>query len=71
MTKKNAMREDEALAAKYRKFDEHGNRIYDSLSYDQMQALLETIYAGKLEIIGPDGLQVNFDDKKEVNDGND
>lgn len=65
------MTEEERLEAKYRKFDEHGNRIYDSLSYEQMQGLLKTIYAGKLEVIGPDGKRVTFDDKKEVNDGND
>jgi hypothetical protein len=64
MTEK-AMTEQEALAAKYRKFDEHGNSIYDSLSYEQMQGLLKTIYAGKLEVMGPDGKIVNFDDKKE------
>ena len=63
MTKKE-MSEEEKLEAKYRKFDEHGNRIHDSLSYDQMQALLQTIYAGTLEVIGPDGKPVNFDDKK-------
>lgn len=62
---KKEMTEEEALAAKYRKFDEHGNRIHDSLSYQQMQGLLKTIYAGKLEVIGPDGKPVNFDDKKE------
>lgn len=64
MTKKNAMTEEEALEAKYRKFDADGNRVYDSLSYNQMQGLLKTIYAGKLEVIGPDGKRVNFDDKK-------
>ena len=68
---KKEMTEEEALAAKYRKFDEDGNRVYDGLSYEQMQALLKTIYAGKLEVIGPNGERVNFDDKKEVNDRND
>lgn len=62
---KKEMTEEEALAAKYRKFDDQGNRIYDSLSYEQMQGLLKTIYAGKLEVIGPDGKPVNFDEKKE------
>jgi hypothetical protein len=61
---KKEMTEEEALAAKYRKFDEHGNRIYDSLSYEQMHGLLKTIYSGKLEVIGPDGKPVSFDDKK-------
>ena len=61
------MTEEEKLAAKYRKFDEHGNRTHDSLSYEQMQGILKTIYAGQLEIIGPDGKRVNFDDRKEVN----
>lgn len=70
MTKKETT-EKEKLEAKYRKFDEQGKRIHDSLSYEQMQGLLKTIYAGKLEVIGPDGKPVNFDDKKEVNDGND
>lgn len=64
MTKKD-MTEEEALDAKYRKFDENGNRIHDSLSYQQMQGLLKMIYSGKLEVIGPDGKIVNFDDKKE------
>ena len=64
MAKKD-LTEEEALAAKYRKFDDQGNRIYDSLSYEQMQGLLKTIYAGKLEVIGPDGKPVNFDEKKE------
>lgn len=64
MTKKE-MTEEEKLAAKYRKFDDQGNRIYDSLSYEQMQGLLKTIYAGKLEVMGPDGKIVNFEDKKE------
>lgn len=63
MTKKD-LTDEEALAAKYRKFDEHGNRIHDSLSYEQMQGLLKTIYAGKLEVISPNGKVVNFDDKK-------
>ena len=62
---KKEMTEEETLAAKYRKFDDQGNRIYDSLSYEQMQGLLKTIYAGKLEVIGPDGKRVIFDDKKE------
>lgn len=61
---KKEMTEEEALAAKYRKFDDQGNRIYDSLSYEQMTGLLKTIYAGKLEVIGPDGKPVNFDEKK-------
>lgn len=64
MTKKD-LTDEEALAAKYRKFDEQGKRIHDSLSYDQMQGLLKTIYSGKLEVIGPDGKSVNFDDKKD------
>ena len=64
MTKTNAMREEEALAAKYRKFDEHGNRIYDSLSYQQMQGILKAIYSGGLEVIGPDAKPVSFDDKR-------
>ena len=64
MTKKKAMTEEEALAAKYRKFDADGNRVYDSLSYDQMQGLLKTIYSGGLEVIGPDAKPVSFDDKK-------
>lgn len=63
MTRKD-MTEEEALAAKYRNFDDDGNRIYDSLSYDQMQGILKTIYSGKLEVIGPDGKLVNFADKK-------
>lgn len=70
MSKKETT-EEEKLGAKYRKFDADGNRVYDSLSYDQMQGLLKTIYARKLEIIGPNGERVNFDDKKEVNDRND
>lgn len=63
MSKKD-LTEEEALAAKYRKFDDQGNRIHDSLSYEQMQGLLKTIYSGKLEVIAPDGKVVNFNDKK-------
>ena len=63
---KKEMTEEEKLEAKYRKLDEQGRRIHDSLSYEQMQALLQTIYAGKLEVIGPDGKPVNFDDKKKT-----
>lgn len=48
----------------YRKFDEQGRRIHDSLSYEQMTGLLKTIYSGKLEVMGPDGKRVNFDEKK-------
>ena len=62
---KKEMTEEESLAAKYRKFDDNGNRIYDSLSYEQMQGLLKAMYAGKLEVIGPDGKPVQFDDKME------
>lgn len=64
MTKKE-MTEEESLAAKYRKFDENGNRIYDSLSYDQMQGLLKTMHSGKLEVIGPDGKPVKFNKGQE------
>ena len=63
MSKKD-LTEEEALAAKYRKFDDQGNRIHDSLSYEQMQGLLKTIYSGKLEVIAPDGKVVNFNYKK-------
>lgn len=57
--------EEEALAAKYRKFDDQGGRIHDSLSYEQMQAILKKMYSGELQVIGPDGRVVNFDDKKD------
>ena len=61
---KKDLTEEEKLEAKYRKFDEQGRRIHDSLSYEQMTGLLKTIYSGKLEVIGPDGKRVNFDEKK-------
>lgn len=57
--------EEERLKTKYRQFDENGNRIHDSLSYQQMQGLLKRVYAGELQVIGPDGRVVNFDDKKD------
>jgi len=60
--------EEERLKTKYRQFDEHGNRIHDSLSYEQMQAILKRMYSGELQVIGPDGKVVNFDDKKGIND---
>lgn len=62
---KKEMTEEESLAAKYRKFDDNGNRIYDSLSYEQMQGVLKTMHSGKVEVIGPDGKPVKFDEKKE------
>lgn len=65
MAKKD-LTEEEALAAKYRQFHENGNRIHDSLSYEQMQCLLKVIHSGKLEVISPDGKVVNFDDKKKT-----
>jgi|GEM_PF-4016026 hypothetical protein len=60
----NKVTEEERLKAKYRKFDDHGNRIHDSLSYQQMQGLLKKMYSGELQVIGPNGKPVNFDDKK-------
>lgn len=53
MTKKD-ITEEEALTVKYRKFDADGNHLYDSLSHEQMQAILKMIYAGKLQIIEPE-----------------
>lgn len=64
MTKKE-MNEEESLAAKYRKFDDSGNRIYDSLSYEQMQGVLKAMHSGKVEVIGSDGKPVKFEEKKE------
>ncbi|WP_430465622.1 hypothetical protein [Tabrizicola sp.] len=59
------MTEEESLAAKYRKFNDNGKRVYDSLSYEQMQGVLKAMHSGKLEVIGPDGKPVKFDKGEE------
>lgn len=70
MTKKE-ITEEEALAAKYRKFDDDGNRIFDGPSLEEHQALLGLMKSGKIKIEAPSGEILDFDGKKEVNDGND
>ena len=61
MTEKD-MTEEEALAAKYRKFDDQGNRIYDCPSLEQHQAMLGLMKSGKIKIEAPNGKPLNFDD---------
>lgn len=62
MTKKE-ITEEEALAAKYRKFDEHGNRIYDGPTYEQHQAMLGFVKSGKIKIEAPNGETLRFGKK--------
>ena len=63
MTKKE-MTEEESLAAKYRKFDENGKRIYDGLTLEQHQLLVRAIRSGALKVDAPNGENVKFDKKE-------
>lgn len=64
MTKKE-MTEEESLAAKYRKFDDNGNRIYDGPTLEQHQVLIRAIKSAALKVEAPNGENVEFDKGEE------
>lgn len=62
---KKEMTEEEALAAKYRKFDDDGKRIYDGPTLEQHQLLVLAIKSGALKVEAPNGENVKFDKGEE------
>lgn len=54
------MTEEKALAAKYRKFDDNGNRIYDGPTLEQRQLLVRAIKSGAWKLEAPNGEHVKF-----------
>ena len=62
---KKEMSEEESLAAKYRKFDDDGNRIYDGPTFEEHQLLVRAIKSGALKVEAPNGENVKFDKGEE------
>jgi hypothetical protein len=63
MTKKD-MTEEEALAAKYRQFDENGIRTYDGPTLAEHKAMLGLLKSGKIKIEAPNGEIVKIGKKE-------